>query len=85
MKQLAHCDQGKQFWETYIARPSMILPAQAGTLSRMGGWALGAVGVDQLAAAMIDTVCNGAEQETYENADLLKKGSEILMKGGITA
>ena len=55
----------------------MVTPSTPGILSTLGGWALGAIRVDQLAAAMIDIVEKGASQETFENADLLVHAQQL--------
>ena len=78
IKELAHDKSPKGSWESYIARPSMVTPSTPGILSTLGGWALGAIRVDQLAAAMIDIVVEkGASQETFENADLLVHAQQL--------
>jgi len=77
MKELARKGQDHS-WETYIARPSMVLSKRPGFLSRVAGWILGAVQVDHLAIAMLDMVSNGSAQDTFENADLLKKGAQVM-------
>ena len=77
IKELAHDKSLKGSWESYIARPSMVTPNIPGILNTLGGWALGAIRVDQLAAAMIDIVEKGANQETFENADLLAHAQQL--------
>jgi hypothetical protein len=37
--------------------------------------------VDELAAALVDTVVNGGRMQTFENRDLVARGREVL-KGG---
>jgi len=39
------------------------------------------IGVDELAAALVDTVVNGGRMQTVENRDLVARGREVL-KGG---
>ncbi|KAK5044926.1 hypothetical protein LTR84_010298 [Exophiala bonariae] len=51
------------FWETYIARPSMIVPNPPGAFNNLAGWAVGAIRVDQLAKVMIEIVQEGSERE----------------------
>lgn len=50
----------------------MVLPNPPGMLNSWAGWMLGAIGVDELADAMIDIVETGASTDTFENADLVK-------------
>lgn len=78
LREFAHDKTSKKPWETYIARPSMVTPKVPGVLDSFGGWALGAIRVDQLAATMIDVVERGAGQETFENADLVAHAKEIM-------
>ncbi|KAK5079872.1 hypothetical protein LTR70_002217 [Exophiala xenobiotica] len=78
LREFAHDKTSTNPWETYIARPSMVTPKVPGVLDSFGGWALGAIRVDQLAAAMIDVVERGAGQETFENADLVAHAKEIM-------
>ena len=59
----------------------MVTSSNPGLLSTLGGWALGAIRVDQLAAAMIDIVEKGAKQETFENADLLARAQQLKAAG----
>ena len=55
----------------------MVLPSPAGLVNRWAGWTLGAIGVDQLAAAMINIVEDGADHETFENAELVEHANRI--------
>jgi hypothetical protein len=77
MREHAHDKSPQDSWQSYVARPSMVTPSTPGILSTLGGWALGAIRVDQLAATMIDIVENGTKQETFENADLLARAQQL--------
>ena len=81
IRELAHDKSPKGSWESYVARPSMVTSSNPGILSTLGGWALGAIRVDQLAAAMIDIVEKGAKQETFENADLSARAQQLKAAG----
>jgi len=72
MREFTRRDAKVGSWETYIARPSMVLPNPPGVFNSWAGWALGAVRVDQLAATMVDIVQKGNENEIFENADLVQ-------------
>lgn len=77
MREQAHDEAPKDSWESYVARPSMVTPRTPGILGTLGRWTLGAIRVDQLAAAMIDIVEKGAKQDTFENADLLAHAQQL--------
>lgn len=73
-------DEAPGTWETYIARPSMVLPNPTGVLNSWAGWILGSVRVDELSEAMIDIVERGADTHTFENQDLVKRATEVMSK-----
>lgn len=77
LEELAQESSQNCVWETYIARPSMVLPNPPSFMASLGGWALGAIRVDQLAAVMIDVVEKGNEKITFENADLLQHAQRL--------
>ena len=67
----------KNAWESYVVRPSMILPVKPGIVSRLAGLMLGAIGVDQLADVMIDIASRGSEMVSFENADLVRYAKQL--------
>jgi hypothetical protein len=77
MRELAYDTSAEGSWESYVSRPSMVTPSSSGIMNILGEWTIGAIRVDQLAAAMIDIVENGAKQETFENADLLAHARQL--------
>ncbi|KAJ6559855.1 hypothetical protein B0H19DRAFT_1027617 [Mycena capillaripes] len=67
-------------WETYIARPAMVLRTKGDALKRLGGFVTGTVRVDALAAAMIDVVCCGNEngERVIENTEIVERGTKLV-------
>ncbi|KAF7309855.1 NAD(P)-bd-dom domain-containing protein [Mycena indigotica] len=71
--------RGKAVWETYIVKPAMIIRPAGGTLKKLISNAVfGTVRVDELAAAMIELVTRGAQKDTFENAEIVQLGKEML-------
>ncbi|KAK4249495.1 hypothetical protein C7999DRAFT_39473 [Corynascus novoguineensis] len=68
--QVADADAAKRF-VVYCARPSRILPANAGLAARVFGKLYGAIGVDQLAKALIRVLLEGYKERIIENGTLL--------------
>ncbi|KAJ7116072.1 hypothetical protein C8R44DRAFT_628816 [Mycena epipterygia] len=66
-------------WETYIVKPAMVLHTEGDVLKRLGGYLLGTVKVDELAAVMIDIVSNGSNEQILQNADIVARG-KLLVK-----
>ncbi|KAJ7623168.1 hypothetical protein FB45DRAFT_97536 [Roridomyces roridus] len=75
---IACADEHKGSWETYIAKPGMVIKPANDGLKQMLTSPMGNIRVDELAAAMIDIVANGNEEQTFLNADLVAKGREVL-------
>ncbi|KAJ7203050.1 hypothetical protein GGX14DRAFT_369740 [Mycena pura] len=68
-------------WETYVARPAMVLKKEGDILKRMGGFVTGTVRVDVLAAVMIDVVCSrNQDGRIIENTEIMERGT-LLVKG----
>lgn len=67
-------------WETYIARPSMVLTNPPSVLNSWAGWMLGSIRVDELSKAMIDIVENGAEVHSFENEALVNRAAAVSSK-----
>ncbi|KAJ6591485.1 hypothetical protein DFH09DRAFT_974577 [Mycena vulgaris] len=67
-------------WETYIVKPAMVLHTQGDLLKRMGGYLLGTVKVNELAAVMIEVVSNGNQEQILLNAEIVSRG-KALVKG----
>ncbi|KAJ7696585.1 hypothetical protein B0H17DRAFT_1158660 [Mycena rosella] len=65
-------------WETYIVRPAMVLHVEGDMLKRIGGYLLGTVKVNELAAVMIDVVRNGNEEQILQNAEIVAKGKYLV-------
>jgi hypothetical protein len=55
----------------YCARPSGILPADAGLAARLSGRLYGAIGVEHLAKALIRILVEGFRERIIENEALL--------------
>jgi hypothetical protein len=85
----------KPKWETYVVKPSVVLPSTAGRIHWLINLPLGSVKVDALAACMIDIVLNGNEggegdgdrfgvekPRVLQNAHIVQKGSDILRSRG---
>lgn len=72
------------FWETYAARPGMVV--RRGSLS--GDAMIAILGdkmsirSDELALALIDTVVNGSNEDIVQCAALVKKGQQLLKEQG---
>ncbi|KAF8191045.1 hypothetical protein K438DRAFT_1919489 [Mycena galopus ATCC 62051] len=66
-------------WETYVARPAMVLPKKGAILKSLVGGLIGSVRVDVLAAAMIDVVCGGKRNGEWalENAEIVERGTAL--------
>ncbi|KAJ7504307.1 hypothetical protein B0H11DRAFT_2349828 [Mycena galericulata] len=63
-------NQGR--WETYVAKPAMVLRAEGDILKHIGSSLLfGTVRVNELAAAMIDVVTNGSKEQTLLNEEII--------------
>lgn len=67
-------------WESYIVKPAMVLKkeGQEGYLKWVGSFVIGGVYVDELAAAMIDTVTNGSDMQIEKNAEVVARGRKVL-------
>jgi hypothetical protein len=61
-------------------RPSGVTGKERGIKSFVTGF-LPMIRVDELAAAMVNTIVNGGRMQTFENRDLVARGREVL-KGG---
>ena len=71
---IAHDPQQRDLWQTYIMRPSMILPKQPTTAQNLLTRLLGSVSVDSLAYAAITLATQGTSSTTLENKDLVELG-----------
>jgi hypothetical protein len=67
-------DNSEGRMEVYCARP-MYVVANNVAKTVLGSYA---IGVDVLAAALIDTVSSGSEIQTLVNADLVTRGRNAL-------
>lgn len=67
-------------WHTFIVKPSMVLPkkGEKSDLRWLMSAFIGAVVVDELAAAMIDIVQNGSEDQISLNEDVVMRGRAVL-------
>ncbi|KAL2183903.1 hypothetical protein L209DRAFT_757210 [Thermothelomyces heterothallicus CBS 203.75] len=68
--QVADADTAKRF-VVYCARPSGILPPDAGLAARLPGKLYGAINVDHLANALIRVLLEGYKDRIIENRSLL--------------
>jgi len=68
--EIADADTTKRF-EVYCARPSGILPADAGFGSKLSGKLYGAIGVDHLAKGLLRIAVEGSKERIIENDELL--------------
>ncbi|AEO70686.1 2a86ad49-089b-42fc-a9e4-0e5b924ad9f8 [Thermothielavioides terrestris] len=69
--EIADGDATKRF-AVYCARPSGILPADAGVARKLSGRLFNAIGVDQLAKAMVRILLEGYKERIIENSELQK-------------
>jgi hypothetical protein len=67
-------------WQTFIVKPSMVLPkkGQKGDWRWLGSAFIGSVAVDELAAAMIDIVQHGSPDQILLNANVVMRGRAAL-------
>ncbi|KAH7364803.1 hypothetical protein BKA65DRAFT_447960 [Rhexocercosporidium sp. MPI-PUGE-AT-0058] len=63
-------------FESFIARPAFVLSKGNGVKNLVMSL-LPSVGVDALAAVLLDTAINGGNMQTLENAELLRRGREL--------
>ncbi len=68
--EIADADTSKRF-VVYCARPSGILPADAGIVARLSGKLYGAIEVDQLAKGFVRILLEGHKERIIENSQLL--------------
>ncbi len=68
--EIADADAAKRF-AVYCARPSGILPPDAGVSAKLAGKLYGAIDVDQLAKAFVRVVLEGHKERIIENDQLL--------------
>lgn len=61
-------------WQTYIMRPSMIMPKEASFVQKIMGYLLGSVRVDELARISIKLASTTSASTTLENDDLVRLG-----------
>ena len=69
------------YWQSYIAKPSMVLKKQKRGEKCELRWLsvfIGSVDVDELAAAMIDVGRNGSEEPVFNNAEVVMRGRATL-------
>lgn len=69
------------YWQSYIAKPSMVLKQQKRGDKCELRWLsvfIGSVDVDELAAAMIDVGRNGSEEPVFNNAEVVMRGRAAL-------
>lgn len=60
--------------EAYVMRPGFVL-GQEKSVMRVLPWS---VKVDELSEVLLDVVVHGAKKRTWENADLRRRGAEVL-------
>ncbi|KAK5937683.1 hypothetical protein PMZ80_009812 [Knufia obscura] len=72
--QFAAEHQQRGLWQTYIMRPSMIMPKEASLVQRLVGVLLGSVRVDELARTSIQLALVGNTSTIIENDGLVKLG-----------
>lgn len=69
-------------WEAGAAKPGLVLPSPPGLLmtvvGAVAGLIAGKIGVQEVAAAMVDQVSSGFEKEPLENVDLVRIGKKAL-------
>ncbi|TVY83242.1 hypothetical protein LSUE1_G001182 [Lachnellula suecica] len=65
-------------WSTFIVKPSMVLEQSACVFPKLLGGVIGAVQVNELAAAMIDIVRRGSEEQVSHNAMIVMRGRAVL-------
>jgi hypothetical protein len=78
MMAIANQESHQGNWETYIVKPAMVLPLTGGDLRWLASPILGSVRVDELAAAMIDIVYRGSDEQIAHNASVVCRGREAL-------
>ncbi|KAJ7170496.1 hypothetical protein C8R43DRAFT_1120920 [Mycena crocata] len=72
--------QHKDHWETYIAKPGMVLRADGDVLKNIVTSFQGNVKVNVLAAALIDVVSQGSKEQTLQNAEIVSRGTTALLQ-----
>jgi hypothetical protein len=85
----------KSKWESYVVKPSVVLPSHARKIHEWFNLPLGSVKVDALAACCIEIVLKGNEggegdgekfgvekQRVLQNAHIVRKGNDILSSRG---
>ncbi|KAJ6591483.1 hypothetical protein DFH09DRAFT_906987 [Mycena vulgaris] len=78
---IAFADEHKGRWETYIMKPATVLRSEGDVLKSMVAvW--GTVRVNELAAAMIDIVSQGCQEQTFLNAEIVSRGTAALYASG---
>ena len=72
--QFAADTERQGLWQTYIMRPSMIMPKEPSLVQKILGYLLGSVKVDDLGRASIKLAVAGQDLRTLENDDLSRTG-----------
>jgi hypothetical protein len=65
-------------FEAYIMRPAFVLGKEKTWGNAVKGGLPYSIRVDELAAVLLDVAENGAEKDTWKNADLKKRGRELV-------
>ena len=71
-------------FEPMVLRPGGVLPKDPNILVKTTGMLYGSVGVDKLAATMIDLAINGKKGELLENAEISSRGAGLLKSASQT-
>jgi hypothetical protein len=68
---LCEIAETSKHFDVYCARPSGVLPPDAGLAAKLSGKLYGAIEADQLAKAFVRVVLEGYEERIIENDQLL--------------
>jgi hypothetical protein len=69
-------------FEVHVVKPAGVVPKE-GVVFRTVAWVVGdamTIGIDELAAAMVDLTVHGGEQSVLGHRDLLRRGRAVLGK-----
>jgi len=71
----------KPKFDVIIARPNAVLNEKRMLSDRMKSLIMTHIDVEELAAAMIDLVVHGSEQQYFSNEELAARGRKLLGAG----
>lgn len=77
--ELATAEEQRGLWQSYVMRPSMIMPTDPSIAQKLLGRLLGSVNVDDLGRASIVLASHGDESNFAENGDLVRLGSSTSL------